>query len=70
MRQRTNIELDMELVREIMRRFGLHTKTAAVDLALKRLAIKPMTKEEILGMQGSWAVDPIPDPPQPPVEEI
>lgn len=68
MKKRTNIELEMTWVEEIMRRFGLRTKTAAVDLALRRLAGAPMTKEEILGMRGSFAADPLPDPP--PIEEI
>ncbi len=34
---RTNIDLDDELVARVMRRYGLRTKRAAVDLALRRL---------------------------------
>lgn len=70
MRKRTNIELEMDYVEDIMARFGLRTKTAAVDLALRRLAAEPMTKEELLGMQGANLIEEIPDPPQPPVEDI
>jgi len=35
-----------------MRRFGLKTKRAAVDLALRRLDIEPMSREEALAMEG------------------
>jgi Arc/MetJ family transcription regulator len=35
-----------------MRRYGLRTKRAAVDLALRRLDIEPMSKEEALAMEG------------------
>lgn len=65
MRKRTNIELEMDYVEEIMRRFRLRTKTAAVDLALRRLAGEAMTKEEVLGMQGAHLIGEIP-PDQPP----
>ncbi|MGH2757951.1 MAG: type II toxin-antitoxin system VapB family antitoxin, partial [Actinomycetota bacterium] len=44
MKQRTNIELEMSYVEEIMRRFRLRTKTEAVDLALRRLAGEAMTR--------------------------
>jgi Arc/MetJ family transcription regulator len=69
MRKRTNIELEMDFVEAIMRRFGLRTKTAAVDLALRRLAGEPMTKEEVLAMQGSMPDFEAP-PDEPPVEII
>jgi Arc/MetJ family transcription regulator len=41
---RTNIEIDDAYVQTIMARFGLRTKTAAVDLALRHLAGQPMTR--------------------------
>ena len=44
-RTRTNIRLQDEKVAIIMRRFGLRTKTEAVDLALDYLASQPMTRE-------------------------
>jgi Arc/MetJ family transcription regulator len=62
---RTNIEIDDDYVRTIMRRYGLHTKTAAVDLALRTLAGQPMTREEALAMEGAHAIGAIP-PDQPP----
>ena len=55
---RTNVELDDELVARVMRRHGLQTKRAAIDLALRRLDLEPMSREEALAMQGSgWEGD-------------
>lgn len=55
---RTNIDLDDELVAEVMRRYDLPTKRAAVDFALRRVAGPLMTREEMLGMQGiGWDGD-------------
>ena len=51
-RRRTNIEIEETYVEEIMRRFHLRTKTEAVDMALRRLADEPMSREEALAMQG------------------
>jgi Arc/MetJ family transcription regulator len=63
-RARTNIEIDEGYVRTIMDRYGVHTKTAAVDLALRHLAGRPMTREEALAMRGAQAIDePPPDVP-------
>jgi Arc/MetJ family transcription regulator len=59
-RMRTNIELDEVHVRAIMDRYGVQTKTAAVDLALRHLAGQPMTREEALSMQGAHAIADIP----------
>jgi Arc/MetJ family transcription regulator len=60
-RVRTNIELEDRYVKAIMDRFGVHTKTEAVDLALRHLAGQPMTKAEALAMRGSGAIDERPD---------
>ncbi|CAN5625514.1 type II toxin-antitoxin system VapB family antitoxin [soil metagenome] len=60
-RTRTNIEIDDGYVRTIMDRYGVHTKTAAVDLALRHLAGQPMTRDEALGMRGAHALDEPPD---------
>jgi Arc/MetJ family transcription regulator len=60
-RVRTNIELEDRYVRAIMDRFGVHTKTEAVDLALRHLAGQPMTREEALAMRGSHSIDHLPD---------
>jgi Arc/MetJ family transcription regulator len=55
---RTNIEIDEKLVRRVMRRYGLKTKRAAVDLALRRLDLEPMGRQEALAMRGSgWDGD-------------
>lgn len=58
---RTNIDLDDEKLSVIMRRYGVHTKTEAVDLALRHLAGRPLTIDEALGMRGARAIDAIPD---------
>ncbi|MGH8898517.1 MAG: type II toxin-antitoxin system VapB family antitoxin [Egibacteraceae bacterium] len=63
-RTRTNIELEDRYVEAIMRRYRLHTKTEAVNLALRRLAGEPMTREEALAMQGAWAID------EPPADQL
>ena len=59
-RVRTNIELDDVYVRRIMDRYGIHTKTEAVDLALRHLAGQPMTRDEALGMEGAHAIAELP----------
>lgn len=55
-RVRTNIEVEDTYVRTIMDRYGVHTKTEAVDLALRHLAGQPMTREEALAMRGANAI--------------
>jgi Arc/MetJ family transcription regulator len=63
-RARTNIELDVESVARIMDRYGVRTKTEAVDLALRHLAGQPMSREEALAMRGARAIEaPPPDSP-------
>ena len=57
---RTNIELDDDRVAAIMDRYGLRTKTAAVDLALRHLAGQPMTRDEALAMRGAHAIAEVP----------
>ncbi len=59
-RVRTNIEIEDSYIKAIMDRFGVHTKTEAVDLALRHLAGQPMTREEALGMRGAHAIDELP----------
>lgn len=55
---RTNIDIDDAVVERVMRRYGLKTKRAAVDYALRRLDIDPMTKDEALAMEGTgWGGD-------------
>jgi Arc/MetJ family transcription regulator len=59
-RTRTNIEIDDRYVEAIMDRFGVRTKTDAVDLALRHLAGQPMTREEAMAMRGSHAIAGVP----------
>jgi Arc/MetJ family transcription regulator len=59
-RIRTNIEIDDSNLRAVMDRYGLHTKTEAVDLALRHLAGQPMTREEALAMRGAHAIGKVP----------
>jgi Arc/MetJ family transcription regulator len=59
-RLRTNIEIEETFLRAVMDRYGIHTKTEAVDLALRHLAGQPMTRDEALAMQGARAIGDIP----------
>lgn len=59
-RQRTNIEIEDDYVKAIMRRYHLRTKTEVVDLALRKLAGEPMTRDEALAMRGSRSIDVVP----------
>jgi Arc/MetJ family transcription regulator len=63
---RTNIELDDSHVQAIMDRFGVRTKTEAVDLALRHLAGQPMTRKEALAMRGAHAIARLPTDTGPP----
>ncbi len=57
---RTNIDIDDQLLSIVMRRYGLHTKTEAVDLALRHLAGVPMTIDEALEMRGANLIADVP----------
>jgi Arc/MetJ family transcription regulator len=57
---RTNIEIEDDYVQTIMDRYGVRTKTAAVDMALRHLAGQPMTREEALAMRGTRSIAEIP----------
>ena len=50
---RTNVDIDARLIARVMRRYGLKTKRAAVDLALRRLDVAPMSRDEALAMRGT-----------------
>ncbi len=55
---RTNIDIDEEACRRVMERFNLTTMKDAVNLALRTLAIEPLTLEEALAMRGTgWEGD-------------
>ncbi len=49
---RTNIEIDDDLVDRAMRIYRLRSKREAVDLALRKLVGEPMSREEMLAMEG------------------
>lgn len=57
---RTNIEIEDAHVEAIKDRYGVHTKTEAVELALRHLAGQPMTREEALAMRGARAMGEVP----------
>jgi len=59
-RTRTNIEIDDQYVEMIMDRYGVRTKTDAVDLALRHLAGQPMSRDEALAMRGADAIAAVP----------
>jgi len=59
-RVRTNIEIEDTYVQVIMERYGLRTKTEAVDLALRHLAGQPMTRDEAVAMRGARAIARVP----------
>ncbi len=64
-RVRTNIEIEDTYLRAVMDRFGLRTKTQAVELALRHLAGQPMTREEALAMRGAHAIGELPEDTRP-----
>jgi Arc/MetJ family transcription regulator len=64
-RVRTNIEIEETYVEAIMDRYGVRTKTEAVDLALRYLAGQPMTRDEALAMRGAHAIGEVPADTQP-----
>ena len=65
-RVRTNIEIEDTYLRTVMDRYGLRTKTEAVELALRHLAGQPMSREEALAMRGAHAIDEVPADTRPP----
>ncbi len=60
-RSRTNIEIDDDTIARVMDRFGLHTKTDAVDFALRHVAGNPMDRAEALAMRGAHAIATAPE---------
>jgi Arc/MetJ family transcription regulator len=57
---RTNIEIEDDYIQVIMDRYGVRTKTDAVDLALRHLAGQPMSRDEALAMRAAHAIGEIP----------
>jgi Arc/MetJ family transcription regulator len=55
---RTNIDIDEEACAAVMRIHQLTTKRDAVNFALRRAAVRELTTEEILSLEGSgWGDD-------------
>ena len=55
---RTNIDIDDVLIDRVMRRYRVTTKREAGDLALRRAAGEPMSREEFLELEGiGWDAD-------------
>jgi Arc/MetJ family transcription regulator len=63
---RTNIEIEDTYLQAVMDRYGLRTKTEAVELALRHLAGQPMTRQEALAMRGANAIGKVPADTRPP----
>ncbi|MDA8195681.1 MAG: type II toxin-antitoxin system VapB family antitoxin [Actinomycetota bacterium] len=58
---RTNIDIESVYLEAIMDRYGIHTKTEAVNLALRWMAGQPMNREEALAMRGANAIGEVPE---------
>ena len=55
---RTNIDIDDRACAEVMRRYRLPTKRAAVNFALRTLAAEPLSVDEARALRGSgWEGD-------------
>jgi len=55
---RTNIDIDDELLERVMSYYGYRTKREAVDRALRRIDVEPMSREEFLALEGiGWGGD-------------
>jgi Arc/MetJ family transcription regulator len=52
---RTNVDIDDEACAQVMRMYHLDTKREAINLALRKVAVVPMTKQEAMAMEGIWA---------------
>ena len=62
---RTNVVIDDDLLDIVIRRYGLRTKTEAVDLALRHLAGRPMSTQEALAMRGAGLIQDQPEDQRP-----
>jgi len=55
---RTNIDLDDDLVTLVMEQHNFKTKREAVNYALRRVAIRKPSLDEVLALEGSgWGGD-------------
>jgi Arc/MetJ family transcription regulator len=56
-RTRIDVEVDATHLAEVMRRHGLKTAAEAVELALRLVASRPMTRAEMLQERGADTVE-------------
>ncbi len=55
---RTNVNIDDQACAEVMRRYRLTTKRAAINFALRSLAAEPLSIDEARQLRGSgWEGD-------------
>ncbi|MGQ0679867.1 MAG: type II toxin-antitoxin system VapB family antitoxin [Actinomycetota bacterium] len=55
---RTNVVIDDELIERVMILYGLPSKRAAIDFALRRLAGRSFRQQDMLEVEGSgWVGD-------------
>jgi Arc/MetJ family transcription regulator len=55
---RTNIDIDDDLIADVMQRFGFKSKREAVNYALRAVHVEPMTREQMLELEGiGWEGD-------------
>lgn len=55
---RTNVDIDEDACRAVMARYRLATKREAINLALRKAAVEPMSLEEAHAMAGTgWDGD-------------
>ena len=59
---RTNVDIDDDACAQVMRMYNLDSKREAINLALRKLAVVPMTKAEAMAMEGFWKDRPLDDP--------
>jgi Arc/MetJ family transcription regulator len=55
---RTTIDIDDALLARVMCLHNFQTKREAIDYALRMLDARPLSREEILGLEGmGWGVE-------------
>ena len=55
---RTNVDIDDQACAEVMRRYQLGTKRAAINFALQTLAAEPLSLDEARALRGiGWEGD-------------
>ncbi len=55
---RTNIDIDDALIGRVIKRYGFRSKREAVEGALRSLDVEPLSREQLLELEGSgWEGD-------------